>query len=47
MEYGREIPGYIGKFAVANHLRAILDLLEQGDFETLVGLRGELIGNEE
>lgn len=48
-EYGIEehskIPGHHGKFFVANHIRALLDLLEFGNFAVAQGMRNDYICN--
>lgn len=46
-EYGiegpKKIPNHKGKFFVANHLRAILDMLAEHDFSNLSGMKNDYI----
>ena len=48
-EYGIEqnshIPENPGNFFAANHIRALLDLLEEGNFPTAQGMRDNFIDN--
>ena len=37
----------IQKFAVANHIRALLDLLELGNFGLAQGMNKDFIGNDD
>ena len=50
-EYGIEtnaqIPEHDGVFNVANHIRALLDLLEQGNFALAQGVNKDFICNDE
>ena len=43
IEYDKEIPEHEGKFAIANHLRALLDLLEEGKFTVVEGMKDDYI----
>ncbi len=45
IEYPRKIPNHEEDYYVANHIRAVLDCLELGDFSTIQGMRDELIDN--
>jgi len=49
-EYGIEcdkaVPGHDGVFNVANHIRALLDLLEQGKFSVAQGMNKDFICND-
>lgn len=49
-EYGIEsektVPEHEGKYYVANHIRALLDLLQEGDFSNAQGMRKDYIGND-
>ncbi len=47
IEYNKTIPENPGQFEVANHLRALLDLLEDGVFTVAQGMREDFICNEE
>lgn len=50
-EYGIEmdkyIPNHKGKYAVANHIRALLDMLEKGYFTIAQGMRHDYICTNE
>lgn len=46
IEYNKEIPEHSGRYAVANHIRALLDLLIQGNFAVAQGMREDFICNE-
>jgi len=46
IEQGHEIPEHQGTFAVANHLRACLDMLEEGDYSNLCGMYHDYLGND-
>lgn len=45
IEFGKRIPESDGTFMVANHIRALLDLLEQGKFSLAQGMRDDFICN--
>lgn len=45
IEYDKEIPEHTEKFAVANHIRALLDMLDKGQFEYAQGMRDDFIDN--
>jgi len=45
IESGKSIPGHQGEFFVANHIRALLDLLELGQFSLAQGMRDDYIAN--
>jgi hypothetical protein len=47
IESGKSIPEHEGTFNVANHIRALLDLLEQGKFSVAQGMNNDFICNEE
>ena len=47
IETVREIPYLSGSHNVANHIRAILDLLAAGEIEQLTGLKREILANDE
>lgn len=46
IEYDCVIPEHSGTFPVANHIRALLDLLEDGKFSVAQGMREDFICNE-
>lgn len=46
IEYNKSIPEHAEKYAVANHIRALLDLLETGNFTEPQGMRKDFICNE-
>lgn len=46
LEYDKNIPGRTETFCVANHIRAILDLIEEGKFSLVKGMRDNFICNE-
>lgn len=46
IEEGKKIPEKESPFCVANHIRAALDLLEQGKYNTLQGLKDDFINND-
>lgn len=46
IESGHEIPDNDGVYYVANHIRALLDLLEDGKFSVARGMREDFICNE-
>ncbi|WP_303690996.1 nucleotidyl transferase AbiEii/AbiGii toxin family protein [Megamonas hypermegale] len=46
IETNRTIPENNGKFNVANHIRALLDLISIGDFPTAQGMRDNFICND-
>jgi hypothetical protein len=45
IEYDKHIPEHEETFAVANHIRALLDLLEQGNFSAAQGMNRDFICN--
>lgn len=45
IEEGKEIPNNAGRYAVADHVRACLDLIERGDFANAQGMRDAYISN--
>ena len=47
LEHGVSIPEHTGTFTVANHIRALLDLLDEGKFTVAQGMREDFICNEE
>ena len=47
IEFEHEIPEHAEKYAVANHIRAILDLLEDGKFTVAQGMREDFICDEQ
>ena len=50
-EYGIEqcsnVPEHEGTFAVANHIRALLDLLDEGNFSVAQGMNNDYICNDD
>jgi hypothetical protein len=50
-DYGIErcgaVPEHAGEYAVANHIRALLDLLELGNFSAAQGMNRDFIGNDD
>jgi hypothetical protein len=50
-DYGIErevtIPEHTGKFNAANHIRALLDLLELGNYSEAQGINRDFIGNDD
>jgi len=50
-DYGIEqcsvVPENEGTYAVANHIRALLDLLEAGNFSEAQGMNDDFIGNDD
>lgn len=46
IELDRTIPEHSEKFAVANHIRALLDMLERGQFALAQGMRKDFICND-
>ena len=50
-EYGIEqcsaVPEHEGTYAVANHIRALLDLLEVGNYSVAQGMNRDFIGNDD
>lgn len=46
VEWGKKIPEHTGTYNVANHIRALLDLLEDGVFSVAQGMREDFICNE-
>ena len=47
IEYEKTIPNHKGTFSVANHIRALLDLLETGNFAVAQGMNNNFICNSE
>ena len=47
IEYDKHIPEHEGNYAVANHIRSLLDLLEQGNFSTAQGMNKDFICNDD
>ena len=47
IEADREIPRLAGVHNVANHIRAVLDLLAEGEINHLSGLKREILANDE
>ena len=47
IEYKLGIPNNSNKCHIANHIRAILDMLDSCDFSNLLGMRDNYINNEE
>lgn len=45
IETGRFIPEHSNQYNVANHIRAILDLLEEGNFSVAQGMNKDFICN--
>jgi hypothetical protein len=45
IEQGHTIPNHSGTYAVANHIRALLDLLELGNFAVAQGMNKDFICN--
>ena len=41
------VPEHDGTFAAANHIRALLDLLELGNFSAAQGMNQDFIGNDD
>jgi len=46
LEYDKRIPEHEETYAVANHIRALLDLLEQGNFSVAQGMNRDYICND-
>lgn len=47
IEPDKTIPEHTERYAVANHIRAVLDLLYRQDFSNAQGMRNDYIGTEE
>jgi len=47
LEFNKTIPEHTGTFTVANHIRALLDLLEMGKFDIAQGMNKDFICNDE
>jgi len=47
IEYCSIVPENEGTFAVANHIRALLDLLEIGNYSIAQGMNKNFIGNDD
>lgn len=45
IEINKRVPGHNKTYNVANHIRALLDLLQQGNFSTAQGMRKNYICN--
>ncbi|MFT9076309.1 hypothetical protein [Ethanoligenens sp.] len=46
IEHGRHIPEHAGTYNVANHIRALLDLIADGKFTIAQGMNRDYISNE-
>lgn len=46
IEKGKKIPGRIRRYNVANHIRALLDLLADNKFSSAQGIRDQYINND-
>ena len=46
IEFNSSVPGHSGSFYVANHIRALLDMLYDKDFSNAQGMRKDYIGND-
>jgi len=46
IEYNKKIPNHTGTFNAANHIRALLDLLEAGNFAAAQGMKDDFICND-
>lgn len=46
LEYNKTVPDHKEHFCVANHIRAILDLISEGSFSLAKGMRENFICNE-
>jgi len=47
IEFGHKIPEHEETYAVANHIRALLDLLETGKFSVAQGMNEDFICNDD
>lgn len=47
IEVNKSIPHHDGYYNVANHIRALLDLLQQGNFSNAQGMKNDFICNDE
>ena len=47
IEYNKRVPENDGEYAVANHIRVLLDLLEIGNYCTAQGMNRDFIGNDD
>ena len=47
IEYCSEVPEHEGTYAVANHIRALLDLLVTGNYSVAKGMNRDFIGNDD
>jgi hypothetical protein len=47
IEQNKSIPEHNGTFAAANHIRALLDLMEQGKFTVAQGMNNDFICNDD
>lgn len=46
IEYGHKIPFHEGVHPVANHIRALLDLIDEGNFSVAEGMKNDFICND-
>jgi len=47
IEHGRTIPKHEEKYSTANHIRALLDLLEEGNYAEAQGMKEDFICNDD
>ena len=47
IEPEKHIPGQVKTYPAANHIRALLDLLQVGNFSVAQGMNNDFIGNDE
>jgi len=47
IEYYSSVPEHEGTYAVANHIRALLDLLVTGNYSVAKGMNRDFIGNDD
>ena len=47
IEYNKRIPEHEKTYAAANHIRALLDLLEMGKYSVAQGMNRDFIGNDD
>lgn len=47
IEHNKHIPGHTETYNTANHIRALLDLLQQGNFATAQGMNKDFICNDD
>jgi hypothetical protein len=43
IEHSKSIPNHYERYDVANHIRAVLDLIEDGNFSTAAGMNNDFI----